>query len=101
MKNLSVNELQGLIRTVNALYAGINMQHITLANAKRHIENAGINDALALGLTVTQQGRYYDHDFFHLPVREHIRNCINRNRADTLLMLNALRIEANKILTRQ
>ncbi|MCR8998657.1 hypothetical protein [Rahnella perminowiae] len=99
IQRLSINEIKGMVRTANAIYRNVNLGHLSLSSARKHIESAGRNDALALGLTVKSEGgMYYTHDFFHAPVREVVLGCFANSKQDTLLELNGLKSVCGEIL---
>ncbi|AFH21312.1 hypothetical protein CR3_gp147 [Cronobacter phage CR3] len=58
----SKNELDAIVRTATAVIRGLNFKHLRFKEVKQIFEMPDHKAASRLGLTVTSQGLYKDHD---------------------------------------
>lgn len=86
----SKNELDGIVRTTTAVIRGLNFKRITFKEVKQIFEMPDHRAASRLGLTVTSQGIYKDHDLKG-PHVWLLACAVGRTIADTLKGMRALR----------
>lgn len=89
----SKRELDGIVRTATAVIRGLNFRHITFKEVKQIFEMPDHKAASRLGLTVTSQGLYKDHDLKG-PHVWLLACAVGRTIADTLKSMKALRDDA-------
>lgn len=89
----SKNELDSIVRAATAVIRGLNFKRITFKEVKQIFEMPDHKAASRLGLTVTTQGMYHDHDLKGPHVW--LLACqVGRTIADTLKSMKALRDDA-------
>lgn len=94
LDDCSKRELDSIVRAATAVIRGLNFRRITFKELKQVFEMPDHKAASRLGLTVTTQGSYKDHDLDGPHVW--LLACqVGRTIADTLESMKALRDDAN------
>lgn len=93
LSECSKNELDGIVRAATAVIRGLNFRRLTFKEVKQIFEMPDHKAASRLGLTVTSQGLYKDHDLKG-PHVWLLACAVGRTIADTVKSMKALRDDA-------
>ncbi|QYC52653.1 hypothetical protein [Salmonella phage SSBI34] len=96
LEQCSAAELDKIVRVTTAVIRGLNLKHITFKEVKQVFTMPDYKAASRLGLTVTSQGMYHDHDL-RGPHIWNIAQRVGRTIADTVKSMKKLREDAKKL----